>query len=92
MDEKAKDYFIRMGDGILSDIHAQWEEEIGAAEAERINNRVAMDILATSAKPFNQVHEELAPHDTTGVEDWIQMALENEKMQYVQLLSCRSGN
>jgi hypothetical protein len=92
MDERAKDYFVRMGDGISLDLRAQWEEEIAATEAEHMNNPAAMDILTASAKPSEQVHAPTSENDTTGAEDWIQMAIDYEKMQYVEFLMCRSGN
>ena len=81
-----------MGEGIPSHLRTQWEQEIRKAESERMNDAAAMDILAALAKlpAQNQAQESSSEH--SDVEEWIQMALDHERLQCVAYPICPSGN
>jgi hypothetical protein len=77
--------------GYPSELFTQWEQDITAAERERMSNPAAMDILGASAQPTGQAHTQ-APHsDNSVVEEWIQSAIDLEKMQCVVVIRSLSG-
>jgi hypothetical protein len=92
MDIRAREYYENVDRAISSDIRTQWEQEITIAESKRMTEPAAMDILGASAKPPVQGHSQELSTDCSAVEEWIQMAIDHEKMQWVPILLCRSGN
>ena len=91
MSATANEYFIKVGEGIPTQCHTEWEEKIMTAESERMSNPAAMDILGASDKRPEKTQRSLSPDDSEA-EEWIQMAIDHEKMQYVASLFCRCGN
>ena len=92
MGTRAQEYFRSMGNGIASELRTKWEQEIGIAESERMNNAAAMDILGASARPSGQARTSESSFEYSDAEKWIQMAIDHERMQWVACLVCRSGN
>ena len=92
MDVKAKEYFAKMSVSISAALRMQWEQEITDAESRRMDNPAAMDILGAATKPSSKAHDNVQSPEYSIVEEWIQMAIESEKMQCVAIQFCRSGN
>jgi hypothetical protein len=86
MAAKATEYFENMSQGYPSDLYTQWEQDITSAESERISNPAAMDILGASAQPAGQAHIQASSSDNSAIEEWIQMAIDLEKMQCVVVI------
>ena len=81
-----------MSTSISASLRMQWEQEITNAELNRMNNPAAMDILGTSTKPSGKEHNNAPSMEYSDVEERIQMAIDNEKMQCVAIQICRGGN
>jgi hypothetical protein len=92
MAAKAAEYFENMNQGYPSDLYTQWEEDITSAESERISNPTAMDILGASAQPAGQAHTQASSSDNSAIEEWIQMAIDLEKIQCVVVIRSFSRN
>jgi hypothetical protein len=92
MAAKAAEYFKNMSQGYSSDLYTQWEQDITSAESEHISNPMAMDILGASTQPAGQAHIQASSSDNSTVEDWIQMAIDLEKMQCVVVIQSFSRN
>jgi hypothetical protein len=92
MDARAREYFENMSTSISASLRIQWEQEITNAEHNRMDNPAAMDILGTSTKPSGKEQDNAPSIQYSDVEEWIQMAIDNEKMQCVAILFCCGGN
>jgi hypothetical protein len=88
----AGEYFIRMGNGIAASHLTQWELDITTAKAERLENPAAMDILGALAKPAERSQSPESSSVHSDAEEWIQMAIDHERMQCVEKPSCSSSN
>jgi hypothetical protein len=88
----AGEYFISMGNGIAASILTQWEHEITTAKAERMESPAAMDILGASAKPVGQAQSLESLPMNSDAEEWIQMAIDHERMQCVEKSLCSSSS
>ena len=92
MSGRAREYFENIGAGVSSTLRTKWEQDITDAESKRLHNPAAMDILGASSKPSADSHAPSPSSEHSEVEEWIQMAIDHEKMQYAAILLCRSGN
>jgi hypothetical protein len=91
MAARASEYFNNMGSGYPSELYTQWEQDITSAESQRMSNPAAMDILGASAQPAGRAPTKTSFSDNSAVEEWIQSAIDLEKMQCVVVICSLSG-
>jgi hypothetical protein len=86
MSKNATDYFEKVSQGNTAALRNQWEEDMLHAEMNRLHNPAAMDILAASTKQTGGEESQAASADSSNIEQWIQQAIEVERVQCVNLL------